>query len=296
MRGRTEAPAPSAKLCIHRLPADGYCKRCEAEKGAKDKSLIIAAAKLAKPAAAKVDDGPLTEAESTEFSKLETVIERGFATFAEVGQALVEIREARLYRAAFPTFDDYCRERWGMSSRHANRSIEAAEVTAALGPMGPILKNERQARELAPLLKQPKALRAALKEASKDGKPTAEKLRKVVREKTGKAAPKPKEDTPAIKRIDIAEFRRLGCISEINRRFLHPLGLALEVVVEKNGSERLGGVWDYRDDPEGVLFGSEELAEVGEKAARLDAEWEARRAAREAALGYMVQPVDGAEE
>lgn len=54
--------------------------------------------------------------------------------------------------------------------------------------------------------------------------------------------------------MDIKTFRRLGLLQELNRQFLHPLGLALEVVVEDDGSERFGNVWDYRDDPEGIVF------------------------------------------
>lgn len=92
-------------------------------------------------------------------------------------------------------------------------------------------------------------------------------------------------ETPPPKRIDIAEFRELGFLQEANRVFFHPLGLALEVVTEDEkctrcgGSgndddsdstndalcarckgdgtlhtERLGGVWDYRDDPEGIAY------------------------------------------
>ena len=60
-----------------------------------------------------------------------------------------------------------------------------------------------------------------------------------------------------IKRIDIKEFREKGFLQEANRKFFHPLGLALEIVIEEDGSERLGGVWDYRDDPEGMFFGPE---------------------------------------
>lgn len=56
------------------------------------------------------------------------------------------------------------------------------------------------------------------------------------------------------KRIDITEFRERGYLQEANRLFFHPLGLALEVVREEDGSERLGGVRDSRDDPEGILF------------------------------------------
>jgi hypothetical protein len=57
-----------------------------------------------------------------------------------------------------------------------------------------------------------------------------------------------------IKRIDIKEFREMGLLVELNRTFLHPLGLALEVKVNDDGTEILGGIWDYRDDPEGMLY------------------------------------------
>ena len=28
----------------------------------------------------------------------------------------------------------------------------------------------------------------------------------------------------------------------------------MEVIIESDGTERIGGVWDYRDDPEGMFF------------------------------------------
>lgn len=57
-----------------------------------------------------------------------------------------------------------------------------------------------------------------------------------------------------IKRMDIKEFREMGLLAEVNRVFFHPLGLALEVAIDDNGVEKLGGIWDYRDDPEGMLY------------------------------------------
>lgn len=103
-----------------------------------------------------------------------------------------------------------------------------------------------------------------------------------------------------IKRIPIEEFRANGYLQEVNRRCLHPVGMALEATIvepegwsddnqrvkaladaiaEDNGwdaeddyaealdqavftfntiyppgSQHLSGVWDYRDDPEGMLF------------------------------------------
>ncbi len=87
--------------------------------------------------------------------------------------------------------------------------------------------------------------------------------------------------------IDINEFREAGYLQELNRRFLHPLGLALEVVVEEDGTERLGGIWDYRDDPEGMRYADDGLAD---KATAIDDELTRRAPARIAALGYMIQP------
>jgi len=65
-----------------------------------------------------------------------------------------------------------------------------------------------------------------------------------------------------IKRIDIKEFREKGFLQEVNRLFFHPLGMALEVIVEEDGTESLGGVWDYRDDPEGMFFAEELLPKL----------------------------------
>jgi hypothetical protein len=58
-----------------------------------------------------------------------------------------------------------------------------------------------------------------------------------------------------IKRMSIKGFREMGLLVELNRIFLHPLGLALEVIVDdETGEEKLGGIWNYQDDPEGILY------------------------------------------
>jgi hypothetical protein len=99
----------------------------------------------------------------------------------------------------------------------------------------------------------------------------------------------PKDEHPDIKKIDIAEFREKGYLHELNRRFLHPLGLALAIDVDSNGKETLAYIWDYREDPEGIYY-DEDLLDP-EKTEHIEQIWDARMAARIAALGYMVQPV-----
>jgi hypothetical protein len=71
-----------------------------------------------------------------ELAECEAIIERGLATFVEVGKALLRIRDDRLYRETHSTFADYCKQRWGMSKSHAYRQIEAAEVVDVLSGDG----------------------------------------------------------------------------------------------------------------------------------------------------------------
>lgn len=55
--------------------------------------------------------------------------------------------------------------------------------------------------------------------------------------------------------MSVKEFRELGLLQELNRQFLHPLGLALEVSIDdETGEEKFGRIWDDRKDPEGFLF------------------------------------------
>ncbi len=83
----------------------------------------------------------------------EAVIERGLNTFVEVGAALMEIRDARLYRASHGDFDTYCAGRWGMKRAHAYRLIESSEIVGALSPIGDTPTPETESQEvLRPLM------------------------------------------------------------------------------------------------------------------------------------------------
>lgn len=93
----------------------------------------------------------LTTTEEETLRECETVIERGLKTFYEVGTALLTIRDNRLYRVEYRTFEDYCRKRWQMDRHYAHRVIDAAQVAENLLPMGNIPDNERQARPLTEL-------------------------------------------------------------------------------------------------------------------------------------------------
>jgi len=89
-----------------------------------------------------------------ELERCEVVIKQGLQTFIEVGQALMTIKEKRLYRINFKTFEDYCINKWGMVQQSATRLIRAYETVANLQsePMGSLLpESERQVRPLTSL-------------------------------------------------------------------------------------------------------------------------------------------------
>lgn len=89
-------------------------------------------------------------------------------------------------------------------------------------------------------------------------------------------------------RISGKEFQDEGYLSEANRRFFHPLGLALEMYKGQDGEMYLGGIWDCRDDPEGLVHYEPDQ----DKAAQVQAEWDKRAEVREEKFGWMVQPPD----
>ena len=65
----------------------------------------------------------------------------------------LEIRESRLYRNGYETFEDYCRDRWDMTHQHADRLIASSNVIENLTPIGVIQPvNESQARPLTRLV------------------------------------------------------------------------------------------------------------------------------------------------
>ena len=121
--------------------------------------------------------------EQQELAHCEAVIERGLETFFEVGQAMAIIRDRKLYRSDFKTFEEYCRDRWGMRRQVANRFIASSETVANLEPIGSIPASESQARPLTSLEpdQQRKAWSKVVQEAQASGKPiTAAKVRAVV--------------------------------------------------------------------------------------------------------------------
>ena len=175
---------------------------------------------------------PIIMDESHDLIALEKVIERGLETFVQVGEALAEIRDRKLYRTEHPTFDAYLNKKWSLSRSHACRLIQAAETVKVL-PTGNRPQTERQARPLATL---PPAQRAEVWQkavaASPDRQPTAAEVKAAV-EKVKPKATKAKRIrregfmratfTVDSERVDIVSVERQGNSSamKFEMSFIH---------------------------------------------------------------------------
>lgn len=140
---------------------------------------------------------PITITESARLVELEKVIKRGLSNFIEVGEALAEVRDSKLYRIEHDTFENYCRKKWGMTRQNASLLIGASKVTAELSStLDSAPTSVRQATPLTKL-ETPEQQREAWTTAveASDGKPTAKHVEAAVDEiKSREEAPAPKEE------------------------------------------------------------------------------------------------------
>lgn len=91
--------------------------------------------------------------EQERLKNCELVIQTGLETFYQVGQALLEIQESKLYRQEFNTFDEYLQGRWNISKQRGYQLINSANVFDNLkkSTIVDFPTNESQTRYLAQL-------------------------------------------------------------------------------------------------------------------------------------------------
>jgi hypothetical protein len=101
---------------------------------------------------------------------LEQVIEHARVSVIHAAEALAEIRDHRLYKhAGAATFDQYCKDRWGLSRSRAYQLVDFALVRRELP-----VENELEARRIAPALRANRTeVLAAFAGLSKDVGPRA---------------------------------------------------------------------------------------------------------------------------
>jgi hypothetical protein len=147
---------------------------------------IVENPEVASPASTA--DKLLTPPEAQQLARCERIIENGLETFREVGEALLQVRDQRLYRSEHNSFATYCRIKWKITSRQANRLIGASEVVENLKrdqlvSVLPVAfpENEAQARPLTALT-PPQQIEAARIAAAKAEKPTTKQFEEAAEE------------------------------------------------------------------------------------------------------------------
>ena len=124
-------------------------------------------------------------------------------SFLAVGNALLTIRDRRLFREQYRSFNEYCNVRWGMGKNYANRLISGSQVAANLSAhadnFSPLVKilptSEYQVRPLTRL--EPDQQREAWNKANEtapNGKVTSKHIANTVKELT---APAPEPNPPS---------------------------------------------------------------------------------------------------
>ncbi|EIP99474.1 hypothetical protein OpiT1DRAFT_03992 [Opitutaceae bacterium TAV1] len=204
---------------------------------------------------AKVD--PLTSDERRVLRCCKKAVQAAMNNLMEAAPLLREVKEKRLYREGYASFEEFCRAEFSMDRTHAYRLIAAANVVEAIDEarskarygqpdtgedvaLGdtvlPLPTNERQARPLAqlPAADQPKAWKKAVNMAG--GKqPTGKQVAaavKIVSAPPSPPAKAPKEPSPLSLAMPALEvIRRLSAGN-------HNEKAALELIINE-AQERL---------------------------------------------------------
>lgn len=105
--------------------------------------------------------------------ELKSVVDKNLNSTIECGMALREIRDRKLYLEECGTFEEFCRDNWGVSKGRAYQLIDSADVVESLPPeKSTMVDSERTARELkkVPAEKRPEVLDKAKASGKVTGK------------------------------------------------------------------------------------------------------------------------------
>jgi len=88
--------------------------------------------------------------ERRDLERCETEIRKDLGAFVRVGQAMLEIKERKLYREKYSTFEQYCQQSWGYKRHYAYHLLSAAAVCSEMLTMVNISPPENE-RQVGPL-------------------------------------------------------------------------------------------------------------------------------------------------
>lgn len=102
------------------------------------------------------EETALSTDERADLARHEALIEAHKRSFIRVGEALLDIRDRRLYRETHRTWADYCQERWGFVGRRGEQLIAAFTVAQSItnNSHEPLPEPEKEG-QLRPLVSLP---------------------------------------------------------------------------------------------------------------------------------------------
>jgi hypothetical protein len=86
---------------------------------------------------------------------LEAVVKAGLEEFLRVGNALAELRNRRLYRVEFATFEEYVRVKFALARSSADSLIRSAKTAEVLMEAGVELPSSTTATLMKPIATLP---------------------------------------------------------------------------------------------------------------------------------------------
>jgi len=124
----------------------------------------------------------LTVIERNNLVELEETIQKNLTAFYEVGFALMQIRDNKLYREIYGTFEEYCKSKWGLARNRAYQLIDGYKVQENVQNFGQIKESHT-----VPLskIKDPAEQREVYQravETAPDGKVTAKHVEETIQE------------------------------------------------------------------------------------------------------------------
>lgn len=146
----------------------------------------------------------------SESSLLERIVSTGLQGWIEVGEALIEIRDSRLYRIEAGTFEEYCQSKFKMEKRHAYQLMQGAPIAREVCATAHISnKATLELAKVAPEKRQEVFEKAT--EAASGHVPTARVIKEVIEaEEVKKPATKPNKTPRVI----------IDCADELWREYL----------------------------------------------------------------------------
>jgi hypothetical protein len=199
--------------------------------------------------------GVLTPEQKKKLALYKGIIDTGLTGFLQVGAAIMAIRDERLFLETHDTFDGWCQENYGWTSRRARQYIAAAETVQNLEVPRPdgrtssvfmLPASEAQVRPLVSL--PPEEQRAAWAEAvaTAPGRLTKRHVETIVRARRGlQPAPPP---PPAEKSAEAEPPQRNGTHVPLPGPIVDvlPAG-SRETRVSEAADRAIAGVRELRD-------------------------------------------------